>query len=106
MHTNKWISSVDGTAPLGTLVGLHALVERKAGKQMFVKALCGEEMWDDSFTWLDGDQLRPRVQYVLSSGSTISIGSEQNRYRIEFEQPSAPNPMLEMMMQVRCGTAD
>lgn len=66
------------------VVGLHALVERKGGKQMFVKALCGEEVWDDSLTWLDGDQLRPRVQYVLSSGSLISIGRWTGQLLLEF----------------------
>lgn len=51
---------------------------------MFVKALCGEEVWDDSLTWLDGDQLRPRVQYVLSSGSLISIGRCTGQILLKF----------------------
>lgn len=54
----------------------HAVLLQK-GRQVFVKALVGETMMDASHTWLDGQPLRPRVAYVLGSGSKLTFGMLQ-----------------------------
>lgn len=67
----------------------HAALSQK-GKQVFLTALLGEEVWDDTATWIDGAQARPNVQYVLSSGSRLSFGGceDGSSFTISFEEPS------------------
>lgn len=56
---------------------VHALLEAK-GKQMFVKALVGESMLDKSYSYVDGQELRPRVSYLLASGCQLAFGESMH----------------------------
>lgn len=76
----------------------HAELQQK-GKQVFLKALQGESVFDRTYTWIDEQEARPNVSYVLASGSTVAFGEQQQTYVVEFEEPSGSNPLMEMMMQ-------
>lgn len=76
----------------------HALLLQK-GKQTFLKPLLGESLLDPSLCWKDGVALRPGVSYVLASGSSIAFGEESQAYKIEFDEGTGSNPMVEFMMK-------
>jgi hypothetical protein len=72
------------------------------GKQLFLTALVGEEVFDASATWIDGDEARPRVAYVLSSGSALEFaarGEPRAAFTVAFEEPSGANPLVEMLLR-------
>jgi hypothetical protein len=58
----------------------HVLL-KQTGKQVFATALVGEDMFDQSFVWLDGDPMRPAVQYVLANGASLAFGGWQRTHR-------------------------
>ncbi|KAL6753120.1 hypothetical protein V8C86DRAFT_2734482 [Haematococcus lacustris] len=76
----------------------HAVVERK-GQQFFLKALVGEDLFDDTHCWIDGTPLRPRVAYLLGSGGRLAFGDAAKTFTITFQQGEGSNPLLHMMMQ-------
>lgn len=76
----------------------HAVVERK-GQQFFLKALVGEDLFDDTHCWIDGTPLRPRVAYLLGSGGSLAFGNAAKTFTITFQQGEGSNPLLHMMMQ-------
>eukprot|EP00775_Hariotina_reticulata_P004609 gene4609-4863_t len=82
----------------------HAELQQK-GKQVFLKALQGEFVFDRTYTWIDDAEARPNVSYVLASGSVLSFGNQQQSYSIEFEEPAGSNPLLEMMMKGMAASA-
>ncbi|KAI8467523.1 MAG: hypothetical protein J3K34DRAFT_370257 [Monoraphidium minutum] len=80
----------------------HATFTQK-GKQLFLTALVGESVFDDSRTWVDGSEARPNVAYVLPTGARLAFGSADGKlggsFRVEFEEPSGSNPLVEMLIQ-------
>jgi hypothetical protein len=88
----------------------HAKFTQK-GRQLFLTALVGESVFDSSSTWIDGEEARPNVAYVLSVGSSLAFGSQGGgggasegpgaggSLRVEFEEPSGSNPLVEMLLQ-------
>lgn len=80
----------------------HHLTLQVRGKQVFCRALVGAEegIWGVSRTWLDGQQLRPGISYLLGNGTELSIGEANHSYLVEFPEANASNPMLESIMQV------
>eukprot|EP00877_Chromochloris_zofingiensis_P003802 jgi/Chrzof1/13422/Cz07g32130.t1 len=76
----------------------HAQLIEK-GKQVYAKALVGESVFDKTYSWIDGVEMRPNVSYILASQSQLAFGSQSEIYTIQFEEPSGANPLLEMMMQ-------
>lgn len=94
--------------PTRAVAPAHAKFTQK-GKQLFLTALVGESVFDDSSTWIDGDQARPNVAYVLSNGSRVAFGgvtsdadggvTSDAAFVVEFEEPSGANPLVEMLMQ-------
>ncbi|GBF98264.1 hypothetical protein Rsub_10927 [Raphidocelis subcapitata] len=95
-----------GSAPDADVVvpgaeAAHAVLTTK-GRQLFLTALVGEEVFDSSATWIDGDEARPRVAYVLSSGSTLEFGARGApgaAFAVAFEEPSGANPLVEMLLR-------
>ncbi len=62
----------------------HAKLTQK-GKQLFLTAVVGESVFDASRTWIDGDEARPNVAYVLQAGSTVAFGAEPGRADAAFK---------------------
>jgi hypothetical protein len=58
---------------LPAVAGQHCQLQQQ-GKQVFAKALVGQEMWDDTGCWLDEVPMRPGVSYVLANGSKLAFG--------------------------------
>uniref|UniRef100_A0A383WP24 FHA domain-containing protein n=1 Tax=Tetradesmus obliquus TaxID=3088 RepID=A0A383WP24_TETOB len=83
----------------------HAELQQK-GKQVFLKALQGESVFDRTYTWIDDAEARANVSYVLASGSTLAFGEQQQSFMVEFEEPSGTNPLVEMMMKGMAAGAD
>ncbi|GAX80360.1 hypothetical protein CEUSTIGMA_g7799.t1 [Chlamydomonas eustigma] len=81
------------------IVAQHVSLQRKR-QQIFSKALLGESMFESSACFLDGTEMRPQVQYLLGSGSVVTLGDPPGvQLQIDFEQGSGSNPMMEMMMK-------
>jgi len=79
----------------------HAKLNQK-GKQVFLTALVGESVFDDTNTWVDGSQLRSNVAYVLQAGAMVAFGSSEaagEKFTVNFEEPTGSNPLVEMLMQ-------
>eukprot|EP00882_Tetradesmus_deserticola_P006875 GHRQ01007242.1.p1 GENE.GHRQ01007242.1~~GHRQ01007242.1.p1 ORF type:complete len:170 (+),score=30.73 GHRQ01007242.1:122-631(+) len=83
----------------------HAELQQK-GKQVFLKALQGESVFDRTYTWIDDTEARANVSYVLASGSALAFGEQQQAFVVEFEEPSGANPLVEMMMKGMAASAD
>ncbi len=85
---------------------------RQKGKQVFCVAQVGDELWDSTATWLDGSELRTRVQYVLGSGAQLAFGemvvdqaSLSGRWERMCHVPLSPLAMTERR-QPRPGVHD
>jgi hypothetical protein len=80
----------------------HAQLTQK-GKQLFLSALVGEDVFDATNTFIDGDEARPRVSYVLAAGSTLAFGGSGGgggaSFVVRFEEPTGSNPLVEMLMR-------
>lgn len=51
----------------------HAQLIEK-GKQVYAKALVGESVFDKTYSWIDGVEMRPNVSYILASQSQLAFG--------------------------------
>lgn len=86
----------------------HAELVQKGGRQVFVKALVGESVFDATGTFVDGAEARPNVAYVLADGAVVSFGapdesggsggSGSRSFRVRFDEPSGANPLVEMLI--------
>jgi hypothetical protein len=98
-------SHAPAPAPASARPRAHAVAPRHAeltqkGKQVFLTALVGEEVFDSTATFIDGDEARPRVSYVLSAGSALAFGAPGAApYVVRFEEPSGANPLVEMLLR-------
>jgi hypothetical protein len=121
----EWTCGSDGGkaqfqlgAAAGGVAGVHVRLTQKGRRQVFLTALVGESVLDDSRTWLDGQPLRPNVQYVIGSGQRIDMGRltldeagagasaapatsappAAAAFRVEFVEGEGRDPLVEMMM--------
>jgi hypothetical protein len=68
---------------------------------LFLTALSGESVLDPSGAFIDGEELRPRVGYVLASGSVLAFGGDGSggaRFVVRFEEPTGGGPLAAMLL--------
>lgn len=96
-----------GSATSGNLVVTAANVAKEHAKlelkdnTVLCTALVGDpdDLLADTLTWLDGNQLRPGVAYLVKPGSSLSFGVIDQQYTVDFEQKSGSNPLMEMLIK-------
>lgn len=103
------------------VAAVHAkLTQKRRGTstatQVFLTALVDldEGVLGDSRTWLDGQPLRPGVQYVIGSGQRVEMGEGGGgggggggsgaAFTVEFAEGSGRDPLVEMMMAGMAGS--
>lgn len=58
----------------------HSIRASRPSKQthlstfLLIDAQVGEDTFDSSLSWLNGTEMRPRVGYLIASGSTVTLG--------------------------------
>lgn len=82
-------------------VAEHHATLHVRGKQLFCQAVVGKEdgIWGESHTWLEGQQLRPGVSYLLGSGAKLAVGEPRPCMTLEFPEFDAKNPLVEIMAE-------
>ncbi|GMH36407.1 hypothetical protein BSKO_04275 [Bryopsis sp. KO-2023] len=98
------VGSASGTDLLmeGPNVGdEHARIELKQGR-VYCTALVGEEgsLTAESYTWIDGNPIRPGIAYMLSPGSNVAIGEESNSLKLDFEETGGASWVVENMVKM------
>jgi hypothetical protein len=86
----------DGIAPE------HARFEFKGGR-LFCTALSAKDqdnMLSPTATWIEGNELRPGVNYMVSPNATLSFATAgSNTLIAEFEEGSGSGAMADMLMK-------
>lgn len=110
----KSASCQAGSAPI--VAAVHARLNQKrrgtsAATQVFLTGLVDldEGAFGNSRTWLDGQPLRPGVQYVIGSGQRVEIGATggvggASAFTVEFSEGTGRDPLVEMMMAGMAGS--
>jgi hypothetical protein len=101
----------------GGVAGVHARLTQKqrgtksTATQVFLTALVDldEGVLGNSRTWLDGQPLRPGVQYVIGSGQRVELGRARDAggaasFTVEFAEGTGRDPLVEMMMAGMAGS--
>ncbi|KAK9814589.1 hypothetical protein WJX72_008289 [[Myrmecia] bisecta] len=78
----------------------HAIIEARSGR-VFCTALAGDDddLFTDTFCWLNGTQLRKGVAYLLEPGSQIAIGAPDQVYTVDFKDQGGSDAMMEVLMK-------
>jgi hypothetical protein len=105
----------------GGVAAVHARLTQKrrgtsAATQVFLTALVDldEGVLGNARTWLDGQPLRPGVQYVIGTGQRVEMGATggggggggggASAFTVEFSEGSGHDPLVEMMMAGMAGS--
>lgn len=85
----------------------HARLEHTNGR-VYCTALAGDpdDFLCSTFTWLNGNELRRGVAYLVQPGSKISFGNSDNAITVDFEEQSGVSPALEMVMKGMASSDD
>mmetsp|Transcript_39324 Transcript_39324/g.93181 ORF Transcript_39324/g.93181 Transcript_39324/m.93181 type:complete len:183 (+) Transcript_39324:40-588(+) len=77
----------------------HARLEKKNGR-LFCTALVGSgNLTEDTRTWLNGNQIRSGVEYIVPAGGRLAFGTQEEVWVAEFEERRTDDAMAKMMMQ-------
>ena len=60
---------------------------------------CAPNVFADSYAWLDGNQLRQGVAYMVAPGSALAFGDLDTSYTLKFEEAGSVSPAMEMLMK-------
>mmetsp|Transcript_19221 Transcript_19221/g.49337 ORF Transcript_19221/g.49337 Transcript_19221/m.49337 type:complete len:176 (+) Transcript_19221:245-772(+) len=95
------VGSAPGSGLLVAAEGVaaeHAVIEKKSGR-LFCKALLGDgDMMADTRTWLNGNQLRSGVDYMVPAGAELAFGQEAPTWTAQFTEAEVNDAMAKLMM--------
>lgn len=83
-----------------TVLEKHVEINVRQG-QVTVEALSGdpEDLDSDTFVFLNGNPIRSRIPYLISSGAELQIGSDTPVLKLNFEEKTNVNPINEAILK-------
>ncbi|KAK9901618.1 hypothetical protein WJX75_005002 [Coccomyxa subellipsoidea] len=83
----------------------HAQLAQRSGRT-FCTALVGDEedLTSSTYTWLNGDQIRKGVAYVVAPQTELAFGEPGSVYVVDFAQKGGGSAMFETLLKGRPGT--
>lgn len=61
-----------------------------------------DDFLSTTYCWVNDNECRHGVAYVLDPGDTVAFGTLEQRYTVQFEAKNNESAMMQMMMQVCC----
>lgn len=85
----------------------HITLEYKNGCVYVTAKGDPENFFSPTNVWLEGNEIRPNIAYLISPGGTIAVGTPDNTLTVDFEgNMSQGNSMIKMMMEGMMAHAD
>jgi len=87
------------------VVAEHAKLMKRNGR-LFCTALVGDgDMMADTRTWLNANQLRSGVEYIVPAGGELAFGLQDETWTAKFEEAEVDDTMAKMMMKAMAAGA-